>query len=179
MKPKQTLLKTRKKAGRPFGTGKFGKKTRPIRVPEHLADSVLDYVDEGGFEVPLFTGKVPAGFPIHLEDNIDSLVEAGRIIISNPKSSFLVYASGQSMIGYGIDDGDLLVVDRSIEPTTGKIVIAAIDGEFTVKKLKISESKQGKKIELVPGNPAYKTLDITGHLHFYISGIVVKIIKEV
>lgn len=79
-------------------------------------------------------------------------------MVKNPDATFFVWASGDSMLQAGIHDGDLLVVDRSVDAASGRVVIAVIDGELTVKYYRV---KNGRSL-LVPGNPAYKIMDVTG-----------------
>jgi DNA polymerase V len=96
---------------------------------------------------------VPAGFPSPADDLKDS-IDLNAHLIRRPESTYLIRVQGDSMIDAGIFDGDLLVVDRSIEPTTGDIVIAIVNGGFTVKKL----YRNGSKVELQPANPRCKKI---------------------
>ncbi|MFA6037005.1 MAG: translesion error-prone DNA polymerase V autoproteolytic subunit [Legionellales bacterium] len=125
--------------------------------------------------IPLYSSKVPAGFPSQGDDYIEKYLDLNHYLIKHPAATFMVRASGDSMIGAGIRSGDLLVVDRSLEAKHGKIVIAAIDGELTVKRF----SKVGQRLQLLPENPAYKPIDITDTHELVIWGIVTHVIHTV
>ena len=84
---------------------------------------------------PLYTARVPAGFPSPADDHLDRPLDLHEYLISNEAATFMVRVSGDSMSGAGILDGDILVVDRSLSPRTGHIVVAVLDGELTVKRL--------------------------------------------
>jgi len=96
-------------------------------------------------------------------------------LIKNKEATFYARVSGQSMIGAVLDDGDLLVVDRSLDPTHNKIAVCFIDGEFTVKRLHISDNK----VFLKPENPNYTPIEVTKDNNFLIWGIVTHVIKKV
>ncbi len=149
-------------AGRPKGTGKYGfETTQTVRMPVSLIQGI-----------PLYGSKVPAGFPSPGDDYIEKYLDLNQQFIKHPAATFLVIASGDSMIGAGIHSGDLLIVDRSLNTKHGKIVIAAIDGELTVKRL----SKVGERLQLLPANPAYKPIDITDTHELVIWGVVTHVI---
>lgn len=119
--------------------------------------------------LPLFLCPVTAGWPSPADDYLDQVINIQDILIHNPPATFLLRASGDSMEGLGILDGDLLVVDRSVEAAHGRIVIAALDGELLVKRL---ERRKDRTL-LVPGNPAYQAIDITEREHVHIWGVVI------
>jgi DNA polymerase V len=96
-------------------------------------------------------------------------------LVKNKEATFFARVSGQSMIGAGLDDNDLLVIDRSIEPQNNKIAVCFIDGEFTVKRLLI---KKGK-LWLQPENSEFKAIEVTNENEFVIWGIVTNVIKKV
>ncbi|MDC1534830.1 translesion error-prone DNA polymerase V autoproteolytic subunit, partial [Flavobacteriaceae bacterium] len=96
-------------------------------------------------------------------------------LVKNKEATFFARVSGQSMIGAGLDDNDLLVIDRSIEPENNKIAVCFIDGEFTVKRLLI---KKGK-LWLQPENSDFKAIEVTNDNEFIIWGIVTNVIKKV
>ncbi|STY31226.1 SOS (error prone) mutagenesis protein UmuD (RumA) [Legionella wadsworthii] len=124
------------------------------------------------FLIPLYTCSVQAGFPSPADDYIESLLNLNSYLVKHPAATFFVKASGDSMKGVGIHSGDLLIVDRSLEATDGKIVIAAVNGELTVKRL----SKIRGKVRLLPENPHYKPIDITEEEDLVIWGVVTYII---
>jgi len=105
---------------------------------------------------PLFDTSVEAGFPSPADDYIDRPLDLHEALVTHPAATFFVRARGHSMTGAGIHDGDLLVVDRSRTPTPGHVVIAAVDGELTIKRLQ--QGKQG--LQLAPENDDYPVLDI-------------------
>ena len=96
-------------------------------------------------------------------------------MVKNKEATFFARVCGQSMVGAGLDDNDLLVIDRSIEPENNKIAVCFIDGEFTVKRLLI---KKGK-LWLQPENSEFKPIEVTNENEFVIWGIVTNVIKKV
>ncbi len=164
----------RKGAGRPTGQGKYGVKTQPIRVPEGMIDKVLEYVSSKGYEIPLYGCNVSAGFPSPADEYIERHLDLNKHLISNPPATFFVRASGDSMINAGIYSGDVLVVDRSLEPKEGKVVIAAIDGHLTVKRL---AKKHGRMI-LKSENEKYQDIELRENSEMIIWGVVTSVIHE-
>ena len=141
----------REGAGRPRGTGRYGEPTVPIRVPASLEKKVLAALADGTFRVPLYGEAVAAGFPSPAGDFIEKRTDANALLVDNPTSTFFVRATGDSMTGAGILAGDYLVVDTSVRPAPGMIVVAAVGGEFTVKRL----AKRGGRLLLRAENPKY------------------------
>ena len=130
---------------------------------------------EGNNSLPLIGHGVSAGFPSPALDFMEYAIDLNKHLAErNPQATFYIRVSGTSMVNAGIDDGDLLVVDRSLEPTDGKIAICLIDGEFTVKRLKID--KEG--VCLMPENPKYQPIKVTEDNQFAIWGIVTYVIKK-
>lgn len=125
-------------------------------------------------QIPLASYSVSAGFPSPASDYLDSSLDLNELVIRHPSATFYVKVKGQSMTDAGIEDGDLLVVDRSIDPTNNTIVVAYVDGEFTVKKI----SKIGGKLYLMPKNPNYKPIEITESMNFYAWGVVTYVIHK-
>ncbi len=132
-------------------------------APEPQQDS-LPYYEEG----------VVAGFPSPVMGELNGTLNLNTLCIRHPATTYYVRARGDSMIGAGINDGDILVVDRSIEPQHGDIIIAAIDGEFTVKRL----LKKGNKVFLAPENPAYQSRLLTEAEQSEFFGVVTWILKS-
>lgn len=120
-------------------------------------------------KLPLYGNKVPAGFPSPADDYIEQVIDLNELAIANPAATFFVRAKGTSMIQAGIQDNAILVVDRSIEPTSGRIVIAAVNGEFTVKRLK---KTSGGEIMLMPENPAYEPIYVKEGSEVSVWGVV-------
>ena len=104
--------------------------------------------------LPLFSGKVSAGFPSPADDYIEKSLDLNDLLIQKPAATFFVRAQGESMLGAGIHPNDILVVDRSLEPVPGRIVICALDGELVVKRLK----RRGGQWVLGSENPAYRDI---------------------
>lgn len=118
--------------------------------------------------VPLYLTPVEAGFPSPAEDYVDRKLDLHEHMVHNQAATFFLWAHGDSMLGAGIHDGDLLVVDRSLEAANNRVVIAALDGELTVKRL---VRRQGR-VFLMPENPDYSPVDITEREHIHIWGVV-------
>lgn len=126
-------------------------------------------------DIPISSNSVSAGFPSPAEDFKEKRISLDNTLIKNKEATFYARVSGKSMIGAGLDDGDLLVIDRSLEPENRKIAVCFIDGEFTVKRLKIEKDK----ITLMPENKSYKPIKVTEENNLLIWGIVTYVIKEV
>lgn len=106
--------------------------------------------------LPLLEATVQAGFPSPAGDYLEGRIDLNEHLILHPAATFLVWVSGDSMVGAGIHDGDLMVVDRAIEPAPGHIVVVAIDGELTLKRL----ARQGGKLVLQAENPSYPVIEV-------------------
>ena len=119
---------------------------------------------------------IKAGFPSPAQDYLRDSLDFNRDLIRNPEATFFGRIDGDSMIGAGIDDGDLAVIDRSLEPHNGDVIVAYVNNEFTIKTLDLSHRHQGY-IELLPANPAYKPIRITDTDSFSVWGVVVYTIK--
>ena len=131
--------------------------------------------DDSGIELPLSDERVAAGFPSPAEDYASLNLDLNRELIKNPASTFYARVSGLSMIDEGINDGDLLVIDKSIEPYDGCLAVCYIDGEFTLKRFE----KHKDHGLLVPANKEFKSIKVTADNSFCIWGIVTYIIKKV
>ena len=118
---------------------------------------------------------ISAGFPSPADDFKETRISLDEELITNKEATFFAKVNGQSMIGAGLDDNDLLVIDRSLEPENNKIAVCFLDGEFTVKRLKV---KNGE-VWLQPENPNYPIIKITEENDFIIWGIVTSVIKKV
>jgi DNA polymerase V len=122
--------------------------------------------------LPLFTCPVSAGFPSPAEDYVEGKLDLNQYLIKHPVATFFVRVTGDSMIGSGIHSGDLLIVDRSLEAKNNKVIIAVVDGELLVKRLRI----QKKQIMLVADNPDYPSLVIQEEMNFEVWGVVTNVI---
>ncbi len=182
-------------AGRPKGTGRFGGPTKAIRVPEQALPAIQSFLErykaganeainslqhndisaaEGRVEVPLFSSKVAAGFPSPADDYLEKTLDLNEHLIQKPAATFLLRVEGESMTGVGIMPGDILIVDKAIKPTHNKIVIAAVDGELTVKRL----YKRDNVIQLLPENPSYPPIEIREFSDLVIWGVVTGSIRR-
>jgi DNA polymerase V len=124
--------------------------------------------------IPLYASRISAGHPSPADDYIEQYINLDKDFVKNPASTFLVIAHGDSMINAGIQSGDMLVIDQKMEPSHGTIVIAAIDGELTVKRLSIKHNV----MQLLPENPRYQPIVITTEQHVVIWGVVTFVIKK-
>ncbi len=120
----------------------------------------------------LFEAKVSAGFPSPAADYEEDKLDLNKYLIKHPAATFFVRVTGDSMMGAGIYSGDLLVVDRSLEPRDKSVVIAVIDGELTVKRIRIGKNK----ITLEPENENYSVQQITEDTDFQVWGVVTNVI---
>ena len=133
--------------------------------PDQSNPSQLVMVDNG----------IAAGFPSPADDFKETRISLDKTLIKNEDATFYARVRGESMIDAGLNDGDLLVIDRSLPPENKKIAVCFIDGEFTVKRLKIEKDT----ITLLPENPKYKPIKVTDKNNFMIWGIVTYVVKEV
>ena len=161
-------------AGRPAGSGKFGEQSVAIRIPISRVDDVKELIhSHPGF--PLYECAVSAGVLSPTEGDVDEYLDLNDFLIKHPAATFFVRATGSSMINAGIHHNDLLIVDRSIEPGSGKIVIAVINGELTVKRL----YTRGTHVQLRAENEAYAPIDVSEEHDFRIWGVVTAVIHAV
>ncbi len=190
--PKPKRGGVRPGAGRKPGSGAYSEPTKPIRVPESQVAVVLDYLaayrkkleiplaaapivsDAPRRQIPVMSYRVPAGFPSPADDYVQDRVDLNEHLIQHRDASFILRVSGWSMVGAGIFDGDELIVDRAIEPIDGHVVVAVIDGELTVKRLK----KSGKKIRLVAENPEYPDIEFNEGEELVIWGVVTRVLHK-
>ena len=124
------------------------------------------------YALPIFLGRLPAGFPSPADDYLEGKLDLNRHLIKHPAATFFVRVTGDSMIGAGIHSGDLLVVDRSLEPADKNVVVAVLDGELTVKRL----FKQNGILRLLPENLNYQPIEIAPQQTIEIWGVVTSVI---
>jgi DNA polymerase V len=125
--------------------------------------------------LPLVETGISAGFPSPALDFANSTIDLNKYLIKNPSSTFYGRVRGNSLRDAGIDDNDILIIDRSLEPQDGKIAVCFIDGEFTAKRIKIKKNE----IWLMPENKDYQPIRVTPENEFIIWGIVTYVIKKV
>ena len=124
---------------------------------------------------PVFLDSISAGFPSPATDYMENKLDLNEYLIKHPAATFIVKASGSSMVNADIYSGDLLIVDKSIKPKNNSIVIASIDGDLTVKRIKVS----GKRSLLTSGNKDYVNVKINNESDIFIWGTVTKVIHNV
>ncbi|MEJ4043580.1 translesion error-prone DNA polymerase V autoproteolytic subunit [Erwinia sp. SLM-02] len=122
--------------------------------------------------LPLFISRVPCGFPSPAQDYVEQRIDLNDLLVSHPSSTYFIKVSGDSMIEGGIGEGDMLVVDSSLKAGHGAIVVAALDGEFTVKQLMLRPY-----LHLRPMNPCHSIIPIPDADQFEIFGVVKHVIK--
>lgn len=130
--------------------------------------SVVSWRAEWPLIVSYFDGRIPAGFPSPADDYLESPLDLNEYLVSNRAATFLMRVEGDSMRDAGILDGDLLVVDRSVPSVTGSVVVVAVAGEYTVKRLR--QTAQG--VWLDPENAAYKPLQVRTDDELVVFGVV-------
>jgi len=181
----------RNNAGRPQGTGKYGEPTTVVRIPASQENTVKDFLgalekkrlregqdnvveivaiaaDQSTLALPLYTSKVSAGYPTPAEEHVEKRMNPSEYLIENDTDTFFVRVKGDSMIDAGIFEDDVLVVDRSRLAQIGDIILAMLDGEFTVKTL--GKSKHGPR--LLPANKNYPVIDISPEQSFQVWGVI-------
>ena len=182
----------REGAGRKMGTGKFRESTTVVRVPRSQTPVIKDFLEAyqrkqlqsdldviGDFELPalnptllelpLFSSKVPAGFPSPAEEHVEKRLDTNDFLIDQEDATFFVTIQGESMLDVGLLPGDKAVVDRSKTPVIGDIVLAVVDGEYTIKTL--SRNKDGSP-RLIPANEKFKPIEIEEGMSFEVWGVV-------
>lgn len=120
-------------------------------------------------------GDVRAGFPSPADDTPHEKLDLMRLVVRHPASTFYFRISGVSMVDDGFDEGDIVVVDRSLEPTNNATAVCLIDGEFTIKKIR----QEKNCLYLMPANKEYKPIKVTAENEFMVWGVVTYIIKKV
>ena len=144
-----------------------------IKETQNLTFFTPELVENSG--AIFFDTGISAGFPSPADDFKEQRLSLDKELIQNKEATFFARVSGQSMIDAGLDDNDLLVIDRSLEPKNGKIAICFLDGEFTVKRLRV----ENNTVWLQPENKNYRPIKITEENDFVIWGIVTNVIKKV
>jgi DNA polymerase V len=139
---------------------------KTINIFSALTDTALD--------LPIITEGISAGFPSPALDFVDLTIDLNKHLIKHPSATFYGRVKGSSLKNAGIDDGDLLIIDRSLEPTNRKIAICYIDGEFTAKRISVKKNE----LWLMPENDNYKPIKIEKENDFLIWGIVTHVIKS-
>ena len=186
----------RQGAGRKTGSGKYGEPTRSMRIPVSYEPAIQKVLDQAAatrgitksaelklftpienpptLPRPLFSSSVPAGFPSPADDYVEGQLDLNEYMTEHPSATFYVRVTGESMQNAGIFSGDILVVDRSLEPVHGKVVIAIVNNELTVKRL---YCKNGK-VELHPENPDFPIVSFSNDMELVIWGVVAGVVRK-
>ncbi|MDE6402213.1 MAG: translesion error-prone DNA polymerase V autoproteolytic subunit [Muribaculaceae bacterium] len=135
-----------------------------ILTPDLSTSLSLQYADAG----------IRAGFPSPAQDYISESIDLNKDLIQHPASTFYGRVVGDSMIEEGIEEGDILVIDKSIEPEDDDLAVCCLDGEFTLKRINITRDK---RVYLMPSNRRYKPIEVTPDNEFMVWGIVTYTIK--
>lgn len=125
-------------------------------------------------KISFFEGGVAAGFPSPADDYGESQLDLHELLIEHPEATFFVRVEGDSMVGAGMHTGDILIVDRALKATHGKIVVALLNGEFTVKRLLVKDNK----LFLAPENPRYGLIEVAESSDFEVWGVVTYVIHR-
>jgi len=143
----------------------------------HQTSSLEIYTSQTSseLELPFVEQGISAGFPSPADDFLDNSIDLNKELVKNPSATFYGRVKGDSMKNAGLEDGDLLIIDKSLEPINNKIAVCFIDGEFTVKRIKI----EANIIWLLAENEAYKPIKVSADNEFVIWGIVTTVIKKV
>lgn len=157
-------------AGRPKG-----EETKVMRIPVGKIRDVMEIIEGESYDLPMFSGKVQAGVPEMTDDYIEGMVNLNNLLIGNPSKTFFVRATGDSMIDIGIHSNDTMIVDRSLSPKNGSIIIAALNGELTVKRLQIEADG---RVFLMPENAQFSPIAVTEDSDFHIWGVVTNSIRS-
>lgn len=187
----------RRGAGRPQGTGSYGEATRLVRVPTSRVGVVIDFLstyrkrhpstslgvetvsaialDAPRQRIPMIGRRVPAGFPSPADDYLEGRIDLNEHLIKHKEATFILRVKGWSMLKAGIHDGDELIVDRALEPVDGKIVVAVVNGEMTVKRL----YKKRGKVRLLAENPEFSPIEFKNGDELNIWGVVTRVIHKV
>ena len=177
-------------AGRKLNSGIYGEATKVIRVPESKVFDIKKYIIQSQTAnvtdiskanpslsyqpLNLFEHKVPAGFPSPADDHIEKKLDLNEYLIKQKEATFFVRIKGDSMIDAGIHDNDIVIVDKSQKASNGDIVLASVDGDFTVKSL----SRYKSKYRLLAANEKYKPIEINESMQFEVWGVVTGAVRK-
>lgn len=146
----------------------------PLKLHTSKKIDIYSALTESELQLPVVTEGISAGFPSPALDFVDLTIDLNKHLIKHPSATFYGRVKGQSLKNAGINEGDLLVIDRSLEPTNGKIAVCYIDGEFTAKRIKLTKNE----LWLLPENEDYKPIKIEKENDFLVWGVVTFVIKS-
>jgi len=179
-------------AGRKTGWGPYGEPTQVMRIPRSHVEDVSAWLRRlrvasgdtpeflgvaGAFRplcLPLFASRVPAGFPSPAEGYVERQLDLNDYLVCHESATFYLRVKGHSMTGAGILEGDIIAVDRALEPRDGDIVLAVVDGEFTVKTL----ARAGERIRLLPQHPDFSPIECRDGRELAIWGVVSGVVRK-
>jgi DNA polymerase V len=183
----------RENSGRSAGTNIYKEPTTPIRVPRSKVALIKDYLiksvnsDQSAIDIqrlmspakkvdlPLYSSKISAGFPSPCDDHVEKRLNIHDYLVDQEEATFMVTIVGLSMRDAGLLPKDIAVVNRAVNAAVGDIIVAIVDGEFTIKQLALSE--QGNPM-LVPANPDFNAIEIKEGMDFEIWGVVTGSIRK-
>ena len=178
-------------SGRKSGSGYFGEKTKVIRVPASRIIEIKKYIKSRyqtgntdtlmlphlspeKIHLNLFDYKVPAGFPSPADDHIEKALDLNEYLVTKKETTFFVKIKGDSMIDASIHDGDIVIVDRSKQAKIGSIILASVDGEFTIKIL----AKHLSQPRLLPANEKFQPIIVNESMQFEIWGVITGAVRK-
>ena len=178
-------------SGRKSGSGYFGEKTKVIRVPASRIIEIKKYIKSRyqtgntdtlmlphlspeKIHLNLFDYKVPAGFPSPADDHIEKALDLNEYLVTKKETTFFVKIKGDSMIDASIHDGDIVIVDRSKQAKIGDIVLASVDGDFTIKIL----AKHLSQPRLLPANEKFQPIVVNENMQFEIWGVITGAVRK-
>lgn len=144
------------------------------KLKDNIISEIYKSNDSQGTLIPLMISRISAGFPSSAENYLDKVLDLNDLLIKHPAATFFIRVKGDSMIGAGIHSDDILIVDRALSVSNNRIIIARINDELTVKRIKI----ENEKIFLVPDNDKYQSIEVTDEMDFEVWGIVIFIIHK-
>ena len=153
----------------------MNKESKKRELKKQECSEYINIIKTYNGELPLYLSRIKAGFPSPADDYLDKKLDLNEHLIKHPASTFFVRVKGDSMIGAGINSGDMIIVDRSIKPKDKKIVVAVVNGDFTVKRF----HEKGDKQFLISENPDYQPIEITEGMDFEVWGVVIHVIRSV
>lgn len=145
-----------------------------MEINNKSVSKIFGFEKKKSQKLPLYVSRISAGFPSPAEDFIERKLDLNEFLVKKPAATFFVQVEGDSMIGAGINSGDILIVDRSREVLDGKIIVAMLDGEFTVKRIK----REKDRILLVAENKNYKPVVVGPDSDFEAWGVVTYVIHK-
>ncbi|PKP12089.1 MAG: peptidase S24 [Bacteroidetes bacterium HGW-Bacteroidetes-4] len=148
---------------------------KPLKLHTSKTIDIYSALTETELELPFVDEGISAGFPSPALDFVNLTIDLNKHLIKHPSATFYGRVKGQSLKNAGINDNDLLIIDRSIEPANGKIAVCYIDGEFTAKRIK----KTKNELWLIPENDDYQAIKIEEENNLIIWGVVTHVIKSV